>query len=79
MDQAVVHAVEEVKIIHGIGTGRLRDAITELLRRHPQVRRFEAGDVGGGSTVVELEWHAHKATKDCQAVLAAAGIAECAV
>lgn len=55
LDRALGRGMSRVRIIHGIGTGRLRDAITELLRRHPQVRRFEAGDVGGGSTVVELE------------------------
>ncbi len=55
LDRALGRGMSRVRIIHGIGTGRLRDAITELLRHHPQVRRFEAGDVGGGSTVVELE------------------------
>lgn len=55
LERALGRGMSRVRIIHGIGTGRLRDAITELLRRHPQVRRFQAGDAGGGSTVVELE------------------------
>ncbi|ETX01494.1 MAG: hypothetical protein ETSY1_07170 [Candidatus Entotheonella factor] len=55
LERALGRGMSRVRIIHGIGTGRLRDAITELLRRHPQVRRFHAGDAGGGSTVVELE------------------------
>jgi len=55
LERALGRGMSRVRIIHGIGTGRLRDAITDLLRRHPQVRQFQAGDVGGGSTVVELE------------------------
>jgi DNA mismatch repair protein MutS2 len=55
LERALGRGMSRVRIIHGVGTGRLRDAITELLRRHPQVREFQAGDAGGGSTVVELE------------------------
>ncbi len=55
LERALGRGMSRVRIIHGVGTGRLRNAITDLLRRHPQVRQFEAGDVGGGSTVVELE------------------------
>jgi DNA mismatch repair protein MutS2 len=55
LERALSRGMSRVRIIHGVGTGRLRDAITELLRRHPQVRQFQAGDAGGGSTVVELE------------------------
>ncbi|PON17758.1 hypothetical protein C2W62_11485 [Candidatus Entotheonella serta] len=55
LERALSRGMSRVRIIHGIGTGRLRNAITELLRRHPHVRQFEAGDAGGGSTVVELE------------------------
>jgi DNA mismatch repair protein MutS2 len=55
VERALGRGMSRVRIIHGTGTGRLREAITELLRRHPQVRTFEAGDAGGGSTVVELE------------------------
>ena len=55
LERALGRGMSRVRIVHGIGTGRLREAITELLRRHPQVRRFHAGDAGGGSTVVELE------------------------
>jgi hypothetical protein len=33
----------------------LREAITDLLGRHPLVRRFQAGDTSAGTTIVELE------------------------
>jgi DNA mismatch repair protein MutS2 len=55
LDQAVTQGMLRVRLIHGVGSGRLREAIVELLRHHPLVRRFHAGDVSGGSTIVELE------------------------
>jgi DNA mismatch repair protein MutS2 len=55
LDQAVVHGLQQLRIVHGVGSGRLREAITEVLGRHPLVRRFHAGDASGGTTIVELE------------------------
>jgi DNA mismatch repair protein MutS2 len=55
LDRAVVQGMRRVRLIHGVGSGRLREAIVELLHHHPLVRRFHAGDVSGGSTIVELE------------------------
>jgi DNA mismatch repair protein MutS2 len=55
LDQAFTQGVPRLRIVHGIGSGRLRDAITDLLSRHPLVYRFQAGDIGGGTTIVELE------------------------
>jgi DNA mismatch repair protein MutS2 len=55
LDQAFTQGVSRLRIVHGIGSGRLRDAITDLLSQHPLVHRFQAGDVGGGTTTVELE------------------------
>jgi DNA mismatch repair protein MutS2 len=45
-------------IIHGKGTGKLREGVHEFLKTHPQVDRFElAGekDGGGGVTIVYLK------------------------
>ena len=40
----------EVDIIHGIGTGVIRDAVTKYLRRHRHVKCFEyAPQSAGGS------------------------------
>jgi DNA mismatch repair protein MutS2 len=55
LDQAVVQGLQRLRIVHGVGSGRLREAVTDFLGRHPQVRRFHAGDASGGTTIVELE------------------------
>jgi DNA mismatch repair protein MutS2 len=57
LDEAFLNGTNEVRIIHGHGTGALRKAIAELLSGHPHVARFmpAAQDKGGsGATIVEL-------------------------
>ena len=55
IDDALLQGIPRVRLVHGVGTGRLRRGIASVLERHPSVRRFQAGDAGGGVTVVELE------------------------
>ena len=55
LDRAFTEGLPRVHIMHGVGSGRLRQAILALLEHHPLVRRFQAGDAGGGTTIVELE------------------------
>ena len=55
LDRAFTEGLLRVHLVHGVGSGRLRQAITALLEHHPLVKRFQAGDTGGGSTLVELE------------------------
>jgi DNA mismatch repair protein MutS2 len=58
LDAAFLNGRNEVRIIHGRGTGALRRAIAELLEGHPHVARFSAApqDKGGtGATIVELK------------------------
>ncbi len=55
LDRAFTEGLLRVHLVHGVGSGRLRQAITALLEHHPLVKRFQAGDAGGGSTLVELE------------------------
>ncbi len=58
LDEAYMHSMGRVRIIHGHGTGALRRAIGEHLRNHPHVERFSQApqDQGGaGATVVELK------------------------
>ena len=55
LDEASLQGFPRVRLIHGIGSGRLRAGLAAVLERHPLVRRFQTGDAGGGVTVVELE------------------------
>jgi DNA mismatch repair protein MutS2 len=55
LDQAFIQGLSRVRIVHGVGSGRLREAVTDLLNGHPLVRRFQAGNSSGGMTIVELE------------------------
>jgi DNA mismatch repair protein MutS2 len=57
IDQALLHGLEKVQIIHGIGSGRLRNAISNYLKEHRGVKHFSLGKGmkgGGGITIVEL-------------------------
>lgn len=47
----------QVKIVHGKGTGMLRDMVMRELKRHPLVKSFRAGgrgEGGAGVTIVEF-------------------------
>ncbi len=54
IDNAVLTGVERVTIIHGKGTGALRAAIQQHLRRHPSVKEFRLGSYGEGETGVTI-------------------------
>lgn len=57
IDQALLHGLEKLFIIHGVGSGRLRNAIGEYLKGHPAVKSFSPGETmrgGRGVTIVEL-------------------------
>lgn len=58
LDDAVMSNLDSVRIIHGKGTGALRSAIWEFLRRHHHAKSFRAGNFGEGDlgvTVIELK------------------------
>ncbi len=58
IDSAVLSNVPSLTVIHGKGTGVLRAAIQDHLRRHPSVKSFRLGTFGEGEsgvTVVELK------------------------
>ena len=58
IDTASMRHIEEVRIIHGKGTGVLRDAVQKALKRNPQVKSFRLGRFGEGEagvTVVTLK------------------------
>jgi DNA mismatch repair protein MutS2 len=58
IDSCVMGGLQLVTIIHGKGTGILRDAIHRFLKSHRQVKSFRLGKYGEGETgvtVVELK------------------------
>lgn len=49
LDKAILFSMGKVRIIHGIGTGRLREAVHQYLRKYPHTERFypEPQEFGG--------------------------------
>ncbi|MBN1457943.1 MAG: Smr/MutS family protein, partial [Armatimonadetes bacterium] len=57
LDRAALAHHEKVRIVHGKGTGAVRQAVHERLREHPLVKSFhlaEHGEGDAGVTIVEL-------------------------
>jgi DNA mismatch repair protein MutS2 len=57
LDDASLAGLDRVTIIHGLGTGALRDAVREAAGTHPLVKRVAPGDRGtggDGATVISL-------------------------
>jgi DNA mismatch repair protein MutS2 len=57
LDDASLAGLGSVTIIHGLGTGALRDAVREAVAAHPLVRSSrpgERGEGGDGATIVSL-------------------------
>ena len=57
LDRSIMEGKAAVRIIHGFGTGTLRKAVREYLRRHKGVKSWRPGDEhegGDGATVAVL-------------------------
>ena len=57
LDDAFMTGLYQVRVIHGKGTGILRQAVQEQLAKHPLVKSHRSGDYGEGGagvTIVEL-------------------------
>ena len=58
IDAAIVAGDARLRVVHGHGTGRLRDGLREHLRSHRAVASIRAADAregGNGATMVELK------------------------
>jgi DNA mismatch repair protein MutS2 len=57
VDAAIRADLRSIRVIHGKGTGALRERVAEMLRKDTRVRGFRPGafnEGGTGVTVVEL-------------------------
>ncbi len=57
LDDAALAHLNQVRIIHGKGTGALRKGVQEYLKKQPLVKNFRSGEFGEGDmgvTIVEL-------------------------
>ena len=57
LDDAALAGLEQVTVIHGLGTGALRDAVRAQAAVHPLVRAVRAGERGeggDGATIIRL-------------------------
>lgn len=58
LDSAMLAGLQEVRIVHGKGSGVLRKAIGEHFKKHPRVKSYRVGRYGEGDTgvtIVELK------------------------
>ncbi len=58
IDNCILGGIETITIIHGKGTGALRNAVHDFLRHHKNVKKYRLGTYGEGEagvTVVELK------------------------
>ena len=56
LDRCLGTGLRVAFLIHGHGTGALRDAIRDLLRRSPYVERFRAAEPRDGGEGVTVVW-----------------------
>jgi len=54
IDKCVLNNINEIRIIHGKGTGALRTAVTQELRKHSNIEEFRLGVYGEGENGVTI-------------------------
>ena len=57
LNDAFMAGLYQIKIVHGKGTGTLRQVVREQLAKHPLVKSYRTGgygEGGNGVTIVEL-------------------------
>lgn len=56
IELAAERGYSRVRIIHGKGIGTLRETVHALLKKHPQVERFQLADQREGSWGATIAW-----------------------
>ncbi len=54
IDKCVLNNIETIRIIHGKGTGALRAAVTDYLKKHPNIAEYRLGKYGEGENGVTI-------------------------
>lgn len=54
LDEATLGGLENVTIIHGVGTGVLKEKLWEMFRHHPHVKSYRLGEYGEGGQGVTI-------------------------
>ena len=54
LDDAYISRIPQVRIVHGKGTGALRNGVTAYLRGVPYIKSFHLGEIGEGDTGVTI-------------------------
>lgn len=58
IDDAMAAGMQQLRIVHGKGTGALRQVVWELLKNHPGVQSYRLGEPaegGSGATIVTMK------------------------
>jgi len=58
LSDSILRGFKSFTVIHGFGTGRMKNAVIEFLSKHPQIKNFRNGNEcegGLGVTIVEIE------------------------
>ena len=58
LDKALLNDISELALIHGFGSGRLKDAVRRFLKDHPHVKGYQTAETskgGDGVTIVEMD------------------------
>jgi DNA mismatch repair protein MutS2 len=54
IDDAYISKLEKIRIVHGKGTGKLRNGIHEFLKRNTRVKEYRVGVYGEGEMGVTI-------------------------
>lgn len=54
LNEALMTGLYQVRVIHGKGSGTLRQMVREQLAKHPLVKSYRTGEYGEGGTGVTI-------------------------